>query len=176
MSWGEYYKGKWTSPKSTEMTDPIRIENLSVFEPNNLLLYAKKVKPENKSERLIFNLFYVGKGIPSSGIFSIPVKAFNITYTSKNCPPIIEADKSDEELTQKVALFNYGLFRSSYNGNESVLNYNSLFTKSKELKNMITQPENASSSSVAEKLITKKDILFSGFRILPPVLDRKSVV
>lgn len=167
MGWGEYYKGKWTSPKSTEITAPVRIENLSVFEPNNILLYAKKVKPANKSERLIFNLFYVGKGLPSSGIFSIPLKAFTITYTSKNSPPIIEADKSDEELAMGVAAFNYVLFRSSYSGNESVLNYNSLFTKSKELRNTITQPENASTSSAVEKLITKKDILFSGFRILP---------
>lgn len=167
MSWGEYYKGKWTSPKSTEITDPIKIDGLSVFEPNSVLLYAKKVKPQNKSERLVFNLIYVGKGLPSAGIFSIPLKSFNITYTSKNCPPIVEADQMDEELAQKVALFNYGLFRSAYNSNDSILNYNGLFTRGKELKNMIGQPENASNTAVVEKLITKKDILFGGFRLLP---------
>lgn len=167
MSWGEYYKGKWTSPKSTEITEPIKLNGLSVFEPNNVLLYAKKVKPLNKSERLIFNLFYVGQGLPSGGFFSIPVKSFSITYTSKNSPPIIEEDKSDEELTQNVALFNYGLFRSAYSSGDSILNYNGLFTKGRELKNMITQPANAANSIATEKLITKKDVLFGGFRLLP---------
>jgi hypothetical protein len=159
MSWGEYYKGKWTSPKSSELANPMLLENIATFKPANFLLYARKEKPQNKSERLIFNLFYV------DGSY---IKGFNITYTSKNAPPIIEPDKSDDDLLYNVALFNYTLFRSAYGGSsESILYYNSLFTTGKDLKNVINQPANAATSSITESLLTKNDSLFNGFRILP---------
>lgn len=159
MSWGEYYKGKWTSPKSSELNDPMLLENISNFKPGNFLLYAKKEKPQNKSERLIFNLFYV------DGSY---IKGWNITYTSKNAPPIIEADKSNDDLTYNVALFNYTLFRSAYTSPvESKLYYNTLYNTGKNMKNVITQPANAASSTVTESVLTKKDVLFNGFRILP---------
>jgi hypothetical protein len=159
MSWGEYYKNKWTSPKSTELTSPVRINGLSAFNPANILLYAKKEKPQNKSERLIFNLIYTDGGL---------IKGFNITYTSKNAPPVIEEDKGNDDLIYNVSIFNYDLYRSAYTGAaQSILYYNSLLTTGKELKNLISQPANAASSSVTENLITKKDILFGGFRLLP---------
>jgi hypothetical protein len=159
MSWGEYYKGKWTSPKSSELNDPMLLENISSFKPANFLLYAKKEKPQNKSERLIFNLFYV------DGSY---IKGWNITYTSKNAPPVIEPGTSNDDLLHNVALFNYTLYRSAYKTPvESKLYYNSLYTNGKELKNVITQPANAASFSVTENILTKKDVLFKGFRILP---------
>src|SRR5215207_6480950 len=51
MCWGEYYKGKWTSPKSTELHNPIVIGNHSVFEANKILLFARKEKNPPLSER-----------------------------------------------------------------------------------------------------------------------------
>jgi hypothetical protein len=159
MSWGEYYKGKWTSPKSSEASNPMLLENIASFNPANFLLYSKKEKPLNKSERLIFNLYYVDNST---------IKGWTVTYTSKNAPPIIEVDKSNDDLLQNVAIFNYTLFRSAYQSPaESKLYYNSLLTTGRELKNVINQPANAATSSITESLLTKKDILFDGFRILP---------
>jgi hypothetical protein len=159
MSWGEYYKGKWTSPKSSELNDPMLLENISNFKPANFLLYAKKEKPLNKSERLIFNMFYVDGNY---------IKGWNITYTSKNAPPVIEPGKSNDDLLKNVALFNYTLFRSAYTTPvESKLYYNTLYTSGKDLKNVIAQPANAAASTVTESILTKKDVLFNGFRILP---------
>jgi hypothetical protein len=159
MSWGEYYKGKWTSPKSSDHTNPMLLEDISVFRPANFLLYAKKEKPQNKSERLIFSLYYV------DGSY---IKGWNITYTSKNAPPFIDEDNLNDDLMHNVAIFNYTLYRSAYQSPvESRLHYNSLFTTGKELKQVITQPANATSSSITENVITKKDLLFNGFRILP---------
>lgn len=146
-------------PKSSDLTEPILLEKLATFKPANLLLYARTEKPQNKSERLIFNLIYVDGN---------KIKAFNITYTSKNAPPIIEKEKGDNDLLRDVAVFNYTLFRQAYPGDdESRLWYNTLATKGKALKNVITQPPNAATSTVTENIITKKDIMFDGFRILP---------
>ncbi len=158
MSWAEYFKGKWTSPKSSDYTDPMELTDIADFKPANFLLYAKKHKPQNKSERLIFNLYYIDGTI---------VKGWDITYTSKNAPPNIVPDAKNDDLFDNVAMFNYTLFRSAYAYPDvSTLYYNTLKTPGKELKNVITQPANAY-TSITENLLTKKDVMFNGFRILP---------
>jgi hypothetical protein len=164
MAWAEYYKGKWTSPKSSDLNSPIYLNSLTDFQPANILLYARKEKKDaNTSEHLIFNLVYTG----TDGIFP-----FNITYTSKNAPPIIEAGKLDDQLLYNVALFNYSLFRT---GEPANLDYNHLSVTSTELDTVIQQPQYAAGSTLTEKVLTKTPSLFSGFNLLPlrhPVVNQ----
>lgn len=161
MCWGEYYKGKWTSPKSTELQNPIVIGNHSKFEPNKLLLHARKEKNPPLSERLIFSLSYNGPAASNN-------KKFTITYTSKNAPPVIE-EQADQAL-DKIAEFNAILFRRAYLSSPSAtqLNTNSLVVpRTKEFRVTIRQPFNAAEEYLTEKLITKTNKLFDGFKILP---------
>src|SRR5215213_5666415 len=110
MCWGEYYKGKWTSPKSTELHSPIVIGNHSLFEPYKILLYVRKEKNPPLSERLVFSLSYNGPAASNN-------KKFRITYTSKNAPPVIE-ELADQEL-DKISDFNSILFRRAYQSSPS---------------------------------------------------------
>lgn len=76
LSWGEYYKGKWTSPKSSEISNPIRFNNLISFDERKLWWNGSTKKNGNISERLIFNIGYDS------------TKA-TATFTNKNTPPVI---------------------------------------------------------------------------------------
>ena len=161
MCWGEYYKGKWTSPKSTEVHDPIVIGNHTKFEPNKLLLFARKEKNPPLSERLIFSLSYNGPAASSN-------KKFRITYTSKNAPPVIE-EEADATL-DKLIEFNGVLFRRAYLSSPSAtqLNTNSIIVpRTKEFRLTIKQPFNASEEFLTEKLLTKTNKLFDGFKVAP---------
>src|SRR5437870_5181172 len=106
MVWGEYYKGKWSSPKSGDLKKPVVIGNLSSFNLRNLTLCARKEKRANTSERLIFNLYYQDVN-----------KNFSVTFTSKNSPPMIQADTLDLSLYNSVRLFNFDLFMKTYQAN-----------------------------------------------------------
>ncbi|MBC7826536.1 MAG: hypothetical protein H7122_02230 [Chitinophagaceae bacterium] len=161
MCWGEYYKGKWTSPKSTEPQQPIVIGNHSVFEPYKILLFVRKEKNPPLSERLIFSLSYNGPAANNN-------KKFTITYTSKNAPPVIE-EQTDAAL-DKIIEFNSILFRRAYQSSPSatLLNTNSLIVpRTKEFRVTIKQPYNASQEYLTEKLLTKTNKLFNGFKISP---------
>ena len=161
MCWGEYYKGKWTSPKSTELHNPIVIGNHSVFEANKILLFARKEKNPPLSERLIFSLSYNGPAASNN-------KKFTIIYTSKNAPPVI-LEQADAEL-DKIIAFNTILFRRAYQSSPSAtqLNTNSLIVpRTKEFRVTIKQPFNASEEYLTEKLLTKTNKLFDDFKILP---------
>ncbi len=161
MYWGEYYKGKWTSPKSTELKKPIRIDGIDDFQPANVLLYARKEKKDNLSERLIFNLFYIGK----STFMGNGIKAFTITYTSKNAPPLI--DETSDAALQELALFNYGLYRSPYGDpQQTILDYNSIIALKNGLSLNIKQPANATKDTVTENLLTKSSLLSNYFKVL----------
>jgi hypothetical protein len=49
LAWGEYYKGKWSSPKSSEMKEPIRIKNLTAWEPDKLVITGRTFRPSPTS-------------------------------------------------------------------------------------------------------------------------------
>jgi Neuraminidase-like domain/Salmonella virulence plasmid 28.1kDa A protein len=158
MVWGEYYKGKWTSPKSSENKDPIILTGLASFDARNILLYATKEQKDPKlSEHLIFYLIYTVAGVGGS-----------YTFTSKNCPPILNVDGDVNSVLENVALFNYELFRVSYEGSTpSLLSATTLTIPSSQIEVLIDQPELAASTSVTEVLFTKSAKLYSGFRLLP---------
>jgi hypothetical protein len=162
MCWGEYYKNKWTSPKSTELNTPIFLENLDGFNRKEILLYARTDKSDTKvSERLIFNLYYLPAGL-NNGLF-------NILYTSKNAPPTITKGATDLKLQNDVALFNFSLYRQPYNagGNAYLSSGHLQITPNADFSVGVTQPPLAAQPTVTEKLFTKSASLNKTFSLLP---------
>lgn len=159
MCWGEYYKGKWTSPKSSDLRDPVVLKDLEKFDSQSILLYARKEKKDPKaSEHLIFYLVYA----------TAPFALKTITFTSKNAPPILGDFTLADPMTASVIFFNYGLFRSPYEGsNPSTLHATLLRMRSRELQVKVQQPELAATSTITETILTKSNNLFPGFRLLP---------
>ncbi|MEQ7011289.1 neuraminidase-like domain-containing protein [Actinopolymorpha sp. B17G11] len=79
FGWGEYYRGKWTSPKSSELSNPIRLTGLSEFDARKLVVNPRTHKPAGVSERLILEVIYTENE-----------QNFRLTLTSKHRPPTVE--------------------------------------------------------------------------------------
>lgn len=161
ICWGEYYKGKWSSPKSTDMNRPMIIRNLASFDRSNLNVYGRKEMVENPTdkfrERLIIHIRYYGVG--NKGVF---------TFTSKNAPPYLEY-KDDSILYNRVR---DNLITSHYNPYDSSdkpdLFNTQLLMPGSNFKVNVKQPFGAYKPEVSEKVLTKKNMLTDGFSILPP--------
>lgn len=166
MCWGEYYKGKWTSPKSTDLKRPMIITNLSSFDGALLLIYGRKEKVENPTgkfrERLVFYLRYRGGGSGEN-------KNAVLTFTSKNAPPYIEY-KDDTELLNKVRENLNTTFFSPYASSPdkpSSLHFTRFLMPGKVFKINVTQPSGADKDEATENMLTKRDKLTNGFAVLP---------
>jgi hypothetical protein len=121
------------------------------------LLYARTFKEPQRTEKLIFNLTYMGQDYVNNSSTH-----FTITYTTKNAPPVIAAT-SDTDLLANTALGNYYLYRSPYTGTH--LNFNRIGIPGKDLKLAIAQPDN--STAVNELLLTKKSFMYDDLSVLP---------
>ncbi|MEA2964892.1 MAG: hypothetical protein QOI46_4990, partial [Alphaproteobacteria bacterium] len=153
ICWGEYYKGKWTSPKSSELKEPLRLTGMDKFEPQKIVIAARKEKPSpDVSERLVMMVGYLGS----------PWNFFSVTFTSKNAPPGIEPG-ADPALLDKVAVFDYILLWQPQTS--SLLDSNALREPGKTFKVTITQPSGASSTQLDETVLTKVGPLADGFRV-----------
>lgn len=163
LCWGEYYKGKWSSPKSTELRRPMIITNVPSFEPNKLLVYGKKERVENPAgkfrERLVFNLRYRGTGEQRDAV---------ITFTSKNAAPYLEY-KNDTEIFNALKVGLDILFFNPYygSGTDTRLDSTQLEMPGKVFKVNVKQPVGAAKDEITETVLTKKDKLTPGFSILP---------
>jgi hypothetical protein len=155
FSWGEYYRGKWTSPKSTNMARPLVIKGLSEFHPEDLVLAGRTEKPPEVSERLVLSLIYYHMG---------DLKAFKLTFTSKNSAPIVREDDADLTLLSAVDVFYYRLLWDRQA--ESTLDSTSLDVPRFDLMLRVGQPSNALSPTVDETLFTKK-LGQPGFNLRP---------
>jgi ABC toxin N-terminal region/Neuraminidase-like domain/Salmonella virulence plasmid 28.1kDa A protein len=144
LNWGELYRGRWSSPKSTNMHKPLVIRSLQTFHPASLLLFARTHKPEGSSERLVSEVVYYHHD---------DVKAFMLVFTSKNASPIVFEDTADPELVNDVGRLYEQLFWERQS--ESTLDSNSLDVPRTELTLRIEQPPNAVSASQDERLLTK---------------------
>ena len=155
LAWGEYYQGKWTSPKSSELKDPIRITGLTKLEPDQIVV-AMRTEPATAqgSERLVFSLLYLGE----------PRQGFTATFTSKNAPPAM-AGGGDLSLLFDVELFNYVLLWEP--DLTAVTDGNSLREPGKAFKVRVAQPSGAASSTLDEVLWTKTSAMAPGFRVRP---------
>jgi hypothetical protein len=145
FSWGEYYRGRWISPKSTNMRRPLVIKGLHEFHPQELVLAGRTDTPPEVSERLILSVIYYHKG---------DVKAFKVIFTSKNCAPIVREDDPDIALRDVVEVFYQRLFWDRQA--ESTLDSTSLDVPRLDLTVRVGQPANAWSPTVDETLLTKK--------------------
>jgi hypothetical protein len=155
LNWGEYYNGKWVSPKSSDLSSPLRIPNLERFEPTHLVLAARTFTPDpNVPERLVLLVFYLDKGM----------RYFAVTFTSKNSrPSVVEA--LDDPVFSEVDLFNYKLFFGPPIAKE--LESNSVAFDGKTMEVAVEQPPAASVSARDEKVLTKTNLMLDGFRIRP---------
>jgi hypothetical protein len=158
LSWGEYYQGKWTSPKSSELAHPLRLTGLTTFNPSWMWVAARTEQPSPEvSERLVMSIAYLGRY--SSNFW------FKLVFTSKNIPPLVE-DASDPDLYESPMDFNAQLLWNPQM--EAHLEPNSLRERiSKEFKVRIQQPERATATTLDESLLTKGDWLNPGYRLLP---------
>ncbi|WP_028978199.1 neuraminidase-like domain-containing protein [Sporocytophaga myxococcoides] len=155
MHWLEYYDGKWSSPKSSDLDKPIVLSYLSSFDIKNIILYGR-IEPAtgNTSERLIFSLYYYGD------INYI----YKITYTSKNSPPIITQEE-DSKL-KSAGEFNAALFRKPYESSGAQSNAGIFIdTNSSEFKVNVDQPNNK--ASITELLLTRKSGSIGSFQLFP---------
>ena len=167
MCWGEYYKGKWASPKSTDLKRPMVINNLGSFDSNSLLVYGRKEKVENPAgkfrERVVFYLRYrgagAGAGTNANAVF---------TFTSKNTAPYLEYI-DDTILYNKVRNNLAVTFFNPYAGTpQSVAFFNTNFLMpDKNFRVNVKQPSGATTTEVTENVLTKKNMLTNGFSILP---------
>jgi Neuraminidase-like domain len=167
MCWGEYYKGKWTSPKSTDLKKPMIINNLESFDSKSLLVYGRIEKVENPvgkfRERAVFYLRYRGNGASgNSKINSV------FTFTSKNAAPYL--DYIDDSLLYNKVRNNLNVtYFNPYDGTGQNVSFD--FTNfqmpDKTFKVNVPQPTGASKAEVTETILTKKNKLTNGFEILP---------
>jgi hypothetical protein len=163
MCWGEYFKGKWTSPKSTELKRPMILKKLDSFNNDLLLIYGRKELIENPAgkfrERLVFYLRYRGGGENSNAV---------LTFTSKNAPPYIEY-KDDTILYNQVRDNLYITYFKPYEGTSEPtdLSGTQFRMPGKAFKVNVEQPSGASASEITEQVLTKKDMLTRGFTVLP---------
>ncbi len=159
MCWGEYYKGKWTSPKSTDLKRPMLFNNILDFDSNNVLIYGRIdtiYNPPGKArERVVFYIRYEGLG----GVF---------TFTSKNAPPYLDYI-ADSELLNNVSLFNGTLLRQPYYGlsEESALLNTRIVMPGKDFLVSVNQPNGASKPQKTEKVLTKNSLLTNRFFVTP---------
>lgn len=167
ICWGECYKGKWTSPKSTDLKRPMLMENFSGFDNNSLLVYGRTEKVENPAgkfrERVVFYIRYRGQGAgpatKTNGVF---------TFTSKNAPPYLEYI-DDTILYNQVRDNLYITFFKPYEGTAQSVGFDNtnFLMPGKNFKVNVKQPTGASKSEVTENVLTKKNMLTNNFSILP---------
>lgn len=156
LAWGEYYHGKWASPKSSEFSEPIRLTDLASFEPEKLCIGLRTEKPSpDISERLIITILYLGGP-----------QRFNVVFTSKNAAPLISTG-ADPRLLSDVGLFNFTLLWAP--DLTSDLDSNRLREYGKTFTARIEQPSGAEDATIDEMLITKTAAMLNGFRVRPQV-------
>ncbi len=159
MCWGEYFKGKWTSPKSTELKRPIVIPNIQSFDSRTISLYGRKDRVENPTgkfrERLDFYLIYYGTG-----------SMHRVIYTSKNAPPYIEKLNTLVNINQLVES-EYTTFLESYMTLDTQNYFTQMLIPSSMFKTKVKQPAGATTNYVTENIFSKKDVLKTGLSITP---------
>lgn len=156
LGWGEYFKGKWSSPKSSDTNDVLRLTDLVIFEPKKIVLATRTEKPDPKvSERLIVSLLYMQE---HHGQY------FKVTFTSKNAPPVVE-EHGFLQVLGGIEAFNYSLFWDPQLSGK--LHSNSLNVPEKVFKVGIHQPPQATSKKVEHTLLTKTGLLHRGYHVRP---------
>jgi hypothetical protein len=154
LSWGELYRGRWTSPKSSEMNEPLTITGLDAFRPGRLVLSAHTERPSaSVSERLVLTVLYLGTGRT----------AYKVTFTSKHAPPLVEQPDVWWQFVDDPMQFNYDLLVDGQTDYDYDSNSLRLFDRTFEVK--VEQPGDGSRKQ--ELVLTKSGNLLEGFRVRP---------
>lgn len=158
ICWGEYYNGKWTSPKSTDLQRPMTILGLSTFDRKELLMHGRIETVETGTgtfrERVVFYILYGMQG----SIF---------TFTSKNTAPYIDHDSVDGTLLD-INIANDTMFRKAYEElGVPIQNYGTqLLMPSKNFQVAVSQPDGSIYNGDTESVLTKNNFLTNDFSIL----------
>ncbi len=141
ISWGEYYKGKWTSPQSTEMSRPITFEDMGRYYDKMIKLFSRISKESVTAgpprERLVLYLTYDGEATNKEVV---------ITFHNKNSLPIIEYNKDNS--LESLKKFNIKTYNSAYDESGTVV-YSGPYTRyySNSFRVNIGQPYSTSSEN-----------------------------
>jgi len=144
LSWGEYFGGKWTSPKSTNMRKPLVIRGIDEYHPEQVVLAARTETPPNVTERLIVSLVYFNKDY---------VKAYKVTFTSKNVGPLVDEDDPDFALRVMDVFYQQQFWDPHAN---ATLDAASLDVNALDLTLRVAQPDTAATPTIDELVLTKK--------------------
>lgn len=165
ICWGEYYKGKWTSPKSTDLNRSLTLFDIPDFDRRYLQINARKDIVENPAgkfrENLIFDISY-GVLQFSPGYAVVEGYGGTFKFTSKNAPPNV-IDYHDPELFGKVikpTIDEFSTVPPQYYFNRFIKTYG------RDFKVNVPQPAGALQSVVNEKVFTKGTKLTEGFDLL----------
>jgi ABC toxin N-terminal region/Neuraminidase-like domain/Salmonella virulence plasmid 28.1kDa A protein len=167
LHWGERYRGRWSTPKSTETRLPIRFAGLSSFDPSRLVISGRTFRPFREApERLVLGVTY-----RQDGWFH----AATVTFTTKHAPPHIEYG-----IPVKIAGRPYGIADGeladldsrvrrmwSADASGTVLDTNAFMFAGRDLTAQIDQPTWSSQASRTQNVITKTSRLTPGLRVRP---------
>jgi hypothetical protein len=148
LCWGEYYRGKWTSPKSSETSDPVRLLGLDRFDPSELVVLTRT---EGQGPRLVFTVLHD----------RAPYRAAEVVLTSKHRPPQVEGTVPAHalQLLHNSQIDTFGVGAQDIDAN-SVLT-------SRTLRVATPQPPLAQRGTIEELILTKTSQLLSGLRVRP---------
>lgn len=165
FGWGELYRGRWTSPKSSELSDPIRLTGLSEFDARKLVVNPRVHKPAEASERLILEVTYTGN-----------LAKFRVTLTSKHRPPKVEKgvgpDFMDNPLNHFLPTETEGVSPDRYVDNALWRPYAS------SLETAVDQPPASDVPLRSQTVFTKGASTLPGFTVRPlmhPLADKHEV-
>jgi hypothetical protein len=163
VHWGQYYRGAWTSPKSSETAKPIMIAGLYAdFDPTQLLVTSRTYTPSAAggvpvSERLELLLFY--------RVNKYAIANYMVTFTSTNSAPIVVTPVPLPRVEEVIG-FNYGLLQSNQ---QTAIDANSVVYPGNVMTVRVKQPPSGSVDWRTETLLTKTANLHAGFRVRPIV-------
>lgn len=154
---GEYYRGTWQSPKSTETAASLTWEGLSSFDPRLIRCLIKVYTPTSApggpalSERLEFRLGYREGGTPE----------YRLTFTSPNAHPHVSENYQEwVEYTDQASMLELG--RSPL----PQVDANQWTYPDKVFTVRVAQPSEPW-GPVAMTVLTKTGNLVDGFRVRP---------
>ncbi|NHZ33387.1 neuraminidase-like domain-containing protein [Massilia rubra] len=152
VAFGQYYRGKWSAPKSSELHQPIRLTGLKSFDPAKLQVMLRTHKPGPEiAERLTIGILYLDT-----------LQKVEMVFSSKNAAPLV----SSVDVTQSRADFDPFLDQLIWQADPSYTpDFNRAHAPGKVLTLRVGQPAGAAEKYLDETLLTKTDAMLGGFQL-----------
>ncbi|MGE3287479.1 MAG: neuraminidase-like domain-containing protein [Pseudonocardia sp.] len=159
LCWGEYHQGRWTSPKSSEMSDPIRLTGMQRFDPARLMVQSRTEKPDHRPEKLIFDVYYLDW-------FAGIVTVHEVSLASTHRPPAVRKrtlqGTTTAELLTELRLNPYFAADSA-----GAVEANGARIDGLALQLAVLQPGSVRPGHVTELVLTRADGAAGGLRVHP---------